>query len=226
MNNWKNNVVAKPLPPIPAPVADPSAALAGKLNLAIGEGRVSARDRNFALSLLSGYLKYGRFTPKQLPHVERLVKGAESPAPAPAPATPAQLAPTYKRLVSWFDYLTDNIAFPKLHLKVTGLGPVTIARAGNGSKTPGALNLTDGKPFGENQWYGRVNRDGTLFLRVRNEQAEELVDLLRRLEEDPKEVCAEFGLETGNCACCGRLLTNEASVELGIGPICAEKFGF
>jgi len=34
----------------------------------------------------------------------------------------------------------------------------------------------------------------------------------------------EYGKVTGTCCNCGRLLTNEDSIEAGIGPICASKF--
>lgn len=34
----------------------------------------------------------------------------------------------------------------------------------------------------------------------------------------------EYGKVTGTCCNCGRLLTNEESIEAGIGPICASKF--
>jgi hypothetical protein len=40
------------------------------------------------------------------------------------------------------------------------------------------------------------------------------------------EQAKKFGKKTGNCICCGRLLTVKASVEAGIGPVCAEKYGF
>ena len=33
-----------------------------------------------------------------------------------------------------------------------------------------------------------------------------------------------YGKVTGTCCNCGRLLTNEDSIEAGIGPICASKF--
>ena len=33
----------------------------------------------------------------------------------------------------------------------------------------------------------------------------------------------EFGKRTGTCVCCGRELTNEESILLGIGPVCREK---
>lgn len=34
----------------------------------------------------------------------------------------------------------------------------------------------------------------------------------------------EYGKVTGTCCNCGRTLTNEESIEAGIGPICAGKF--
>ncbi len=38
------------------------------------------------------------------------------------------------------------------------------------------------------------------------------------------EEAKEFGALYGTCCVCGRTLTNEASIEAGIGPICASKF--
>lgn len=42
---------------------------------------------------------------------------------------------------------------------------------------------------------------------------------------DPLSAAIRYGRETGFCSCCGRELTNKQSIELGIGPICREKFG-
>ena len=50
-----------------------------------------------------------------------------------------------------------------------------------------------------------------------------LQDLLR-IAADPLKAAVEYGRKTGRCACCGRELTNEESIELGIGPICKERF--
>lgn len=43
---------------------------------------------------------------------------------------------------------------------------------------------------------------------------------------DPKAAARAHGIETGQCSCCGAALTNKESIELGIGPICATKFGW
>jgi hypothetical protein len=43
---------------------------------------------------------------------------------------------------------------------------------------------------------------------------------------DPKAAAIAYGRREGSCSCCGRTLTNHTSIDLGIGPICAEKFGW
>lgn len=48
---------------------------------------------------------------------------------------------------------------------------------------------------------------------------------LQRIAESPRDAAIRYGQRTGSCACCGRALTNAASINLGIGPICAEKWG-
>lgn len=48
-----------------------------------------------------------------------------------------------------------------------------------------------------------------------------------KLSEDTKmtlEQAKEFGALYGTCCVCGRTLTQESSIEAGIGPICAGKF--
>jgi hypothetical protein len=43
---------------------------------------------------------------------------------------------------------------------------------------------------------------------------------------DPSKAAVAYGMKTGNCSCCAKPLTNKVSVELGIGPICREKYGW
>lgn len=43
---------------------------------------------------------------------------------------------------------------------------------------------------------------------------------LREIEADPIEAAAKYGKMSGTCGCCGRDLTDPASIALGIGPIC------
>ena len=43
---------------------------------------------------------------------------------------------------------------------------------------------------------------------------------------DPHNAAKAYGLRTGSCSCCNRELTNGVSIDLGIGPICRDKFGW
>lgn len=54
----------------------------------------------------------------------------------------------------------------------------------------------------------------------------EIVKLLVELNADPLEAAKKHGKLAGRCCSCGRDLTNDGSIEAGIGPVCAEKFAF
>lgn len=51
----------------------------------------------------------------------------------------------------------------------------------------------------------------------------DVVEVLRSAAADPLSAAVRYGQATGNCSCCGRELTDPASIEAGIGPVCAEK---
>lgn len=50
--------------------------------------------------------------------------------------------------------------------------------------------------------------------------------IMKVLNQDLEEAMVQYGRLTGNCSCCGLTLTNPDSIERGIGPICASKYGF
>lgn len=52
-----------------------------------------------------------------------------------------------------------------------------------------------------------------------------IIEALTIAAADPYNAARLYGQHTGSCSCCGRELTNSLSIELGIGPICREKFG-
>jgi hypothetical protein len=96
-------------------------------------------------------------------------------------------------------------------LKIS-LAPTTGANAGalyvktEGDEYIG--KVTDGRFFG--------TRDAT----------DDHKTALSVIAESPRDAAVRYGQRTGSCACCGRVLSNHQSIELGIGPICAEKWGF
>lgn len=61
--------------------------------------------------------------------------------------------------------------------------------------------------------------------RVRREYAPGIVRKLTPEHELTLDDAQAIGKLWGFCCICGRMLTNPESIENGIGPICAEKFG-
>lgn len=77
--------------------------------------------------------------------------------------------------------------------------------------------------FGEQPGYEGKIVDGK-FIAVRKAEAN-TPERLQTIAADPKGVAIRYGQRTGRCSCCGRELTKHTSIEAGIGPICAEKWG-
>lgn len=70
-----------------------------------------------------------------------------------------------------------------------------------------------------NVYQGWVTADGT------NLSDADLLNSLQQIAQNPTIAAKVYGQQTGNCSCCGKELTRKDSIERGIGPICAEKFG-
>lgn len=77
--------------------------------------------------------------------------------------------------------------------------------------------------FGEQPGYEGKIAEGS-FLPAKA-CAADTADKLKAIAADPKGEAIRHGRKTGRCSCCGRELTKHASIDAGIGPICAEKWG-
>jgi len=183
-------------------------------------GRIPYRELRFALSLIRADGAQG-MTLSQAQWAERLV------ARLTAPAAPAAAVPGMPGVVALLARArASGLKFPKLWLRFADGSPLRITVAGEKSRTPGYLMLTDGESFGSNRYYGRISPQGALDIgRDGHQRTAELVALLSRLGDDPAGVAAEFGHLTGHCCFCSLALKDERSVAVGYGPICAEKFG-
>jgi Family of unknown function (DUF6011) len=56
------------------------------------------------------------------------------------------------------------------------------------------------------------------------DQINTVLAMLREFDADPLAAAVKYGKLSGTCCSCGRDLTNDGSIEAGIGPICAKKF--
>ena len=113
---------------------------------------------------------------------------------------------------------------PRVRLAFAGKDLV-LTVAGEKSKTPGAVNMTDGGRYGMNTYWGRITVDGTFHPSAardlaREDKAELWAILTAMRDGKAEEVFAAHGHATGECCICGRPLSNQESVALGMGPIC------
>lgn len=169
---------------------------------------------NFSQSLREAITQYGQLTDGQeraaynayAKHLERQEQRAKADADRPVV--------DLTRINKMFDSAKENgLQRPKLRV-----GEMQIYPAPMNGKNAGFLYV---KADGE--YAGKISADGRLFT-IRN-APEGVEGELQAIAADPMGRLTEHGRMTGNCSCCGRELTKKDSIERGIGPICAQKYG-
>lgn len=188
----------------------------------------------FAVSLIVQYdqPRKGRKTPAQMlsdrqwawVHKLALEQQAREQKRAADKAAAAARGPIrYAQIRALFEHaLATGHKTPRITLDMDE-GRVRLSVAGQGSRTPGAVHVTDGGPFGENRYYGRIDLDGS-FKPGRDVPAW-VLDTLFKLDGRTLEFVVKYGQKTGNCCFCGAGLVTTESVTVGYGPICADRYG-
>ena len=118
------------------------------------------------------------------------------------------------RIREMFDAAVSNGAKKPVY-RAEGL---KISLAPDNGRNAGALYVV---VIEDDAYQGKI--EGTAYKAVR-EAAAGTYDALLRIAADPMKAAVDFGRATGRCSCCGKELTNELSIELGIGPICRSKW--
>lgn len=168
----------------------------------------NAPKNNFAASLKSKMAKYKGLTIGQVLAVQKNLQ------PKPAPVTAAVNTDGINQVKAAFDAaIASGIKRPKLRLEDFVLSP---AKADG--KNAGALYVKSGYDY-----LGKI-ADGQFYpVKACNDTMREAIVAAC---SSPLEAAVAYGKKTGVCACCGRELTNKESIELGIGPICRDKWGW
>lgn len=179
----------------------------------------------FAASMSQAIDKYGHLTDGQLAAVERCIVSDATKAErdearrqqweaerlareAAAPVVSVAAIET-----AFSNAYGNGVKWPKLRLDTFVFSP-----AGANSKNAGAIYIKEGSTY-----LGKV-MDGK-FQRVRDcDDATET--RIVAVCADPNAAAIAYGRRFGSCCVCGRELTNKASIDAGIGPICAGRFGF
>ncbi len=107
----------------------------------------------------------------------------------------------------------NGIKRPKLRL-----GDFHFSRAPDTGRNAGSIYVKQ-----RDEYLGKVTAGR--FLPIRECGTDRAAQVIA-VASDPAAAAKAFGQRTGSCSCCGRELTNKESIDLGIGPICAENFGW
>jgi hypothetical protein len=169
----------------------------------------------FFYSLYEGYQKYGSLTDKQIAAIRSAQAKMAARKADKAAQEAVKIAIDLSAIANMFDAAASS-GLKRPRYRAEGL---TITPAGAASANPGALYVK--RDTGE--YAGKVVNGKFSPAYGAGDGIEAA---LIAIAADPKEAAIRWGRKTGSCSCCGRELTNHASVEAGVGPICAGKWGF
>ncbi len=161
-------------------------------------------SNTFAKSMGEAVEKYGSLTPNQLAAAERI---------ATAPAQETKSIDVARIEQAFATARSNKIKSPKLRL-----AEFVFSRAPDNGKNAGSIYVKKG-----DEYLGKIA--ASQFFPIRT-CPDEVRDEVIAVAAKPDEAAKAYGLRTGVCSCCGRTLTKGISIDRGIGPICAEKFGW
>jgi len=182
----------------------------------------------FAVAMAEALNKFGDLTDRQLETCQRLAAKAAERATeraasraAVAASAPAVDAAGIDRLKASFDQAVAYSAAKGLKLspRIT-IGGMTISPAKATSANPGALYVK--QSGGERAYLGKIAQ-GRFFASRECSPAD--AAKVQQFVADPAEAAKVYGQTTGTCCICNATLRSEWK-NRGIGPICAEKFGW
>ncbi len=167
-----------------------------------------AARNEFTASLHASLNRWGTLTQNQ---INAWYRGQAARAATEAKSGEADLS----RIREMFDAATSS-GFKKPVYRAEGL-KITLAPATG--RNAGALYVVE---IEDDAYQGKV--EGVTFKAVREAKGDTL-SRLQTIARNPMEAAVRYGRQTGRCSCCGRELTNQVSIDAGIGPICAQRFG-
>lgn len=168
----------------------------------------------FAVSLAQAVAKYGSLTENQINAARRCI--ASKAQAQEAAVSRVQAAPVIDltKLEAAFAKAAEN-GLKKVKVRFAGL---TVSPAKATSANAGGLYV---KADGE--YVGKIMSGRFLCTR---ECSDDVKERVLSACADPKAAAVAYGKQTGSCSCCGRKLTDPVSIENGIGPICADNYGW
>jgi hypothetical protein len=167
----------------------------------------SDSQQQYAYKLIGWAAGYGQPHPWEAQEAPQEAAGGPvapvvAPSPAPAPV----------------------VRLDRLHAVMQGMAKLVFRRITLARKNGDQLVWV--KATGQDGVIGRLDHGVlTIFAgRLRGMTTGEVEAILKLVNLDPEAAAAADGRASGRCCVCSRDLTDPASIERGIGPICAAKF--
>jgi len=177
-------------------------------------------DFTFHADMLAALVKYGELTERQ----EAAVRNAAAKSAARKLQWAADRAErdagaavlSLDKIRTGFDSAVRFLKRPKLRIADIqfSLAPAT-------GRNAGCIYVVRAN---DDTYLGKITQDDK-FITSRDCTAADS-ETVARVAADPAAAATAHGHQFGNCSCCGRELTNPESVARGIGPICAERWGW
>lgn len=168
------------------------------------------QGEGWELRLLEAIVKVGQDARERVRRI-REDAGIGADPSVPAPSFPAVM----ERLRT---AVANGLKRPRLRFRTPG-GQTIQIKLNTTGPNEGKANISDGKPFGQGVWFGRIAHDGVLERRT--ESYGRVAEFMARLSEDLIATAALYGRTTGECCFCARELTTKESLAVGYGPVCA-----
>jgi len=114
----------------------------------------------------------------------------------------------------------EHLKYPKIRFSLDE-GTLQLHVAGPKSKYHGQVMVTDGGPYGDSVYFGRI--EGGTFL-ASKKSPEWVLRFLLAFNHDPAGLAAEYGKKSGRCVFCRKELTHPSSLAVGYGATCAGHY--
>lgn len=173
----------------------------------------------FGPNVMGFYKQKNYVTDGQLAVIKKIVDKVT----APAPAMKTESVGDFSGVIDLFTKAKGKLKYPKITMYGENGETIQLSLAGAKAKKPGTINVTDGKAFGQNIWYGRVNVDGTWEKSFKAN--DDIGGVLKELSLNPAAFATKYGHKHGHCCFCNKTLTQDNSVAAGFGPVCADNWG-
>jgi len=124
--------------------------------------------------------------------------------------TPAEAGDYLKLVNTMYNAVQNNVR--KLQVRLPGITLSTVNKC---------VNIGCVYVYENNQYVAKITTSGVLMGNV----SDDVKNLLEDANDNLLQLAKIYGHESGSCSICSRKLDNPLSVQMGIGPICAKRFG-